>query len=73
MRSKCEPSEKFVTSAGKCGITDAVLNWVRFKQQEQLEKKSGKKTSKLKVAKLEDANDAGGRNSQVPLPLLSTE
>lgn len=48
-----------------CGIVDAVLSWVRFKQMENLDKKcSSKKTNKLKgVPKLEDANDAGTKNS----------
>ena len=50
-----------------------MLNWVRFKQQEQMEKKSGKKTTKLKgVPKLEDANDAGGKNSSVRKSIYST-
>uniref|UniRef100_A0A1I8EJA9 DNA topoisomerase 2 n=1 Tax=Wuchereria bancrofti TaxID=6293 RepID=A0A1I8EJA9_WUCBA len=55
--STCELSEKFVQAAMKCGIVEA--------QQETLDKKcSSKKTSKLKgVPKLEDANDAGTKNS----------
>ncbi|VDM46417.1 unnamed protein product [Toxocara canis] len=63
--SECELSEKFVQSSLKCGIVEAVMAWVRFKQQESLDKKcSSKKTSKLKgVPKLEDANDAGTKNS----------
>ena len=48
--SKCELTEKFVAAAMKCGIVEAVMAWVRFKQQETLDKKcSSKKTSKLKV------------------------
>ncbi|CAJ0586787.1 unnamed protein product, partial [Mesorhabditis spiculigera] len=63
--SKCEMSEKFVKQAMNCGIVDAVLSWVRFKQMENLDKKcSGKKTNKIKgIPKLEDANDAGTKNS----------
>ncbi|KAM3727830.1 DNA topoisomerase 2 top-2 [Dirofilaria immitis] len=63
--SVCELSEKFIQAALKCGIVEAVMAWVRFKQQETLDKKcSSKKTSKLKgVPKLEDANDAGTKNS----------
>uniref|UniRef100_F1KQW9 DNA topoisomerase 2 n=1 Tax=Ascaris suum TaxID=6253 RepID=F1KQW9_ASCSU len=63
--SKCELSDKFIQSTMKCGIVEAVMAWVRFKQQESLDKKcSSKKTSKLKgVPKLEDANDAGTKNS----------
>lgn len=48
--SKCELSERFINGVMKCGIVEAVLAWVRFKQQETLDKKcSSKKTSKLKV------------------------
>lgn len=48
--SKCELSERFISGVMKCGIVDAVLAWVRFKQQETLDKKcSSKRTSKLKV------------------------
>uniref|UniRef100_A0AAF5PLK6 DNA topoisomerase 2 n=1 Tax=Wuchereria bancrofti TaxID=6293 RepID=A0AAF5PLK6_WUCBA len=63
--STCELSEKFIQAAMKCGIVEAIMAWVRFKQQETLDKKcSSKKTSKLKgVPKLEDANDAGTKNS----------
>ncbi|VDK74675.1 unnamed protein product, partial [Onchocerca ochengi] len=63
--STCELSEKFIQAALKCGIVEAIMAWVRFKQQETLDKKcSSKKTSKLKgVPKLEDANDAGTKNS----------
>lgn len=60
-------------AANKCGITDAVLNWVKFKQQEAMEKKSGKKTSNVKVEKLVDAHDAGTRNAHVPTFLLPLE
>lgn len=48
--SKCELSEKFVNATLRCGVLEAVMSWVRFKQQENLDKKcSAKKTSKLKV------------------------
>ena len=48
--SRCDLSDKFAAQAQKCGVVDAVLSWVKFKQQEDLNKKcSGKKTTKLKV------------------------
>ncbi|KAI6190756.1 DNA topoisomerase 2 [Aphelenchoides bicaudatus] len=59
-------NEKFLKEiVNKCGIVDAVMNWVKFKQMEQQDKKcSAKKTSKLKgVPKLEDANNAGTKLS----------
>lgn len=72
--SKCEPSEKFIKDTLKSGIVDAVMSWVKFKQLEQQDKKcSAKKTSKLKgIPKLEDANDAGTKNSHL-CSLILTE
>ena len=42
------------------------MNWVKFKTQEKLNSKcSGQKKTKLKgIAKLDDANDAGGAKSR---------
>ncbi|VDM54549.1 unnamed protein product [Angiostrongylus costaricensis] len=71
--SKCELSEKFTKQAINCGVVDAVLAWVRFKQQEDMNKKcSGKKATKLKgIPKLEDANDAGTKHSQLCTLILT--
>lgn len=47
--SKCQLSDKFVTTVMKSGIVEAVMSWAKYKQQEKLQKKcAGKKTSKLK-------------------------
>lgn len=58
----------------KCGIIEAVLTWAKFKAEAQMDKKcSGKKQTKLKgIAKLEDANDAGTKNS-INCTLILTE
>ncbi|KHJ95992.1 DNA gyrase/topoisomerase IV, A subunit [Oesophagostomum dentatum] len=81
--SKCELSEKFSKQAINCGVVDAVLAWVRFKQQEDMNKKcSSKKTTKIRaviqpfivlkgIPKLEDANDAGTKNSQLCTLILT--
>jgi len=71
--SSAKISEKFSNAAFKCGIADSVMSWVKFKQQEQADKKcSGKKTSKLKgIPKLEDANDAGTKNSHLCTLILT--
>ncbi|KAK3529180.1 hypothetical protein QTP70_019422 [Hemibagrus guttatus] len=63
--STCTLSEKFIKQANNCGIVESVMNWVKFKAQTQLNKKcSAVKHSKIKgVPKLDDANDAGGKNS----------
>ncbi|KAI6171976.1 DNA topoisomerase 2 [Aphelenchoides besseyi] len=64
--SKFTLPDSFVKELLKCGITESVMTWVRFKQMEQQDKKcSSKKTSKLKgLPKLEDANDAGTKKSR---------
>uniref|UniRef100_A0A0N5ASB9 DNA topoisomerase 2 n=1 Tax=Syphacia muris TaxID=451379 RepID=A0A0N5ASB9_9BILA len=71
--SKCDLSEKFIATVMKCGIVEAVMAWVRFKQQENMDKKcSSKKTSKIKgVPKLEDANEAGTKNSSLCTLILT--
>ncbi|XP_048869800.1 DNA topoisomerase 2-alpha isoform X2 [Brienomyrus brachyistius] len=63
--STCPLSVKFFKSATNCGIVESIMNWVKFKAQTQLNKKcSAVKHSKIKgVPKLDDANDAGGKNS----------
>lgn len=72
--SKCQLPDKFITQSLKCGVVESIMSWVKFKAQTELEKKcSGKKTSKLKgIPKLEDANDAGTRNS-IDCTLILTE
>ncbi|CAF1167473.1 unnamed protein product [Adineta ricciae] len=48
----------------KTGIVESVINWLEHKQDAKLHKQSGSKTSKLKgIPKLDDANDAGTKNS----------
>ncbi|KAL0984286.1 hypothetical protein UPYG_G00139470 [Umbra pygmaea] len=63
--SSCTLSEKFIKQANNCGIVESIMNWVKFKAQTQLNKKcSAVKHNKIKgVPKLDDANDAGGKNS----------
>uniref|UniRef100_A0A4W5Q6N4 DNA topoisomerase 2 n=1 Tax=Hucho hucho TaxID=62062 RepID=A0A4W5Q6N4_9TELE len=63
--STCPLSDKFIKQANSCGIVESIMNWVKFKAQTQLNKKcSAVKHTKIKgVPKLDDANDAGGKNS----------
>ena len=72
--SKCQLSPKFFTQLSKSGIVESVLAWSKFKQDQEMGKKhTSKKTNKLRgVAKLEDANDAGTKNS-VDCTLILTE
>ncbi|XP_062894044.1 DNA topoisomerase 2-alpha [Mobula hypostoma] len=63
--SRCVLSEKFIKAVMSCGIIESILNWVRFKAQNMLNKKcSGAKQTKIKgIPKLDDANDAGTKHS----------
>ncbi|KAM3592397.1 uncharacterized protein V6R79_018008 [Siganus canaliculatus] len=72
--STCPLSDKFIKQATSCGIVESVMNWVKFKAQTQLNKKcSAVKHTKIKgVPKLDDANDAGGKNS-IGCTLILTE
>ena len=50
----------------KSGVIENILSWMKFKANQQLNKKcSATKHSKLKgIPKLDDANDAGTKNSK---------
>ncbi|XP_017108704.3 DNA topoisomerase 2 [Drosophila bipectinata] len=71
--SKCTLSEKFITGMSKSGIVESVLAWAKFKAQNDIAKTGGRKSSKIKgIPKLEDANEAGGKNS-INCTLILTE
>ncbi|XP_076821820.1 DNA topoisomerase 2-alpha-like [Clavelina lepadiformis] len=71
--SQCSLTDKFLKMAGSSGIVDSIMNWVKFKAQSQLQKKSAGKSNKLKgVPKLDDANDAGTKHS-LDCTLILTE
>ena len=57
---------RYVCQVNKCGIVESVLSWVKFKAQSMLNKKCQvAKHSKLRgIPKLDDANDAGTKNSE---------
>ena len=62
--SKCELSDKFFDKLYKSGIIDKALSLTEFHDQKKLVKTDGKKTSKLIIPKLDDANLAGTKHSQ---------
>ncbi|WWC70116.1 uncharacterized protein I206_104063 [Kwoniella pini CBS 10737] len=63
--SKCDLSEDFIKKVTKTGIIDNVLSWARFKQDQIMKKSDGAKRSRVGgIVNLEDANQAGGRNSK---------
>ena len=63
--SKCAMSDKFTKAMVKSGVIDNILVWAKVKGQELMGKKSGGTKHKrlTGIAKLDDANEAGGRNS----------
>ena len=70
--SSCELDEDFVKEILKSGIVEHVVAFADAKTQAQLSKKvKGKKQDKVLVAKLEDANDAGSKNSDTCTLILT--
>jgi DNA topoisomerase-2 len=62
--SKYEPTESFIKKLAKCGIVEQVLDYAKFKESKDLKKNDGKKQKTLHgIPKLDDANEAGGKNS----------
>ena len=74
MGSKCTLSPKFMKEVGKTGVVDNILVWAKVKSQELMGRKTGgAKRSKLTgIAKLEDANSAGTKDS-LKCTLILTE
>jgi len=66
--SKCELSEKFLNEVVSCGVVDLILMAALAKSKVDLGKRLKVNTGKVArltgVPKLEDANDAGGKNSR---------
>ncbi|EOD22469.1 hypothetical protein EMIHUDRAFT_458166 [Emiliania huxleyi CCMP1516] len=61
--SKCQPSDKFFKDALNCGVLESILSFAQSKQSKDLKKTDGTKKSRLTgIPKLDDANEAGGRN-----------
>ncbi|XP_038047883.1 DNA topoisomerase 2-alpha-like isoform X2 [Patiria miniata] len=71
--SECKMSDKFYKAALSSGVVENIMSWMKFKQQSQLDKKChASKHSKIKgIPKLDDANDAGGKNSQACTLILT--
>jgi DNA topoisomerase-2 len=63
--SKCDLPDDFMKKVAKSGIIENVLSWAKFKQSKDMKKNDGKKKTRLNgIPKLDDANDAGGRNAK---------
>ncbi|KAI4341169.1 hypothetical protein MLD38_025926 [Melastoma candidum] len=62
--SSCVLSEKFLQKVAKSGITESLLAWANVQQGKHFKKTDGSKKGSIRgIPKLEDANDAGGKNS----------
>lgn len=63
--SKCQLTEEFFKKLTRAGLLDRVLTWLAFKEKTDLEKAGSKsKQTKIKgIPKLDDANDAGTKES----------
>ena len=72
--SKCQLSDEYIKKITKCGLLDKIMTWLAFKEKTDLEKAGSKsKQTKIKgIPKLDDANDAGGKDS-IGCTLIVTE
>jgi len=62
--SKCELSDKFFDKLYKTGILEKAISLTEFHDAKKLAKTDGKKTTRVLVPKLDDANHAGTRYSK---------
>jgi DNA topoisomerase-2 len=63
--SKCDLTDDFKKKVLKSGIVDTVLSFAQFTQEKLLKKSDGHKTSRISgIPKLDDANNAGTKNSK---------
>lgn len=69
--SKCELSDKFFDKLYKTGITDKAVSLTEFHENKKLSKTDGKKTSRVLVPKLDDANKAGTKDSHLCTLILT--
>ena len=62
--SKAELSDKFMKQIERSGVIDNILNFMKFKQSAGNKKMSGTKTANVVIDKLDDATEAGKKNSK---------
>ena len=61
--SKCDLTDKFYEKLYKTGLGDKALSLTEFHENKQLKKTDGKKTSRVLIPNLDDANRAGTKDS----------
>ena len=70
--SACKVSKKFITKLmTETPIVERVVSHAEYKNSKSLQKTDGKKKTQIKVAKLEDANWAGGKKSKQCVLILT--
>ncbi|CAO1613505.1 unnamed protein product [Sympodiomycopsis kandeliae] len=70
--SKWSLSEEFAKKIMKSGVVDNVLSFAKFQQEKQMKKTDGHKRQRITgITKLEDANNAGGRNGKLCTLILT--
>ncbi|KAL5207162.1 hypothetical protein ABZP36_031597 [Zizania latifolia] len=70
--SKCDLSGDFLQKVGSSAVVSNLLSWADFKLSKELQRTDGSKRSRLTgIPKLEDANDAGGKDSQMCTLILT--
>ncbi|KAF9593284.1 hypothetical protein IFM89_021040 [Coptis chinensis] len=63
--SKCDLSTKFLNKVATSGLEVLVKDWADAKRAKDLKKTDGKRKGRITgLAKLDDANEAGGKNSE---------
>ena len=63
--SKFEAPDSIIKKMMNSGVVEQILSWASFKQSKEMKKQDGAKKTRLTgIPKLDDANDAGGRNSE---------
>lgn len=71
--SKCEISDEDVEKIGGCGVTRRSKDFSKFKEVQTSKSSDGKKTSKVYMDKLEDAEHAGSKKYSQDCTLVLTE
>uniref|UniRef100_A0A0D9VJV0 DNA topoisomerase 2 n=1 Tax=Leersia perrieri TaxID=77586 RepID=A0A0D9VJV0_9ORYZ len=70
--SECKLSDDFHKKVGNSAIVSNLLSWADYKLSKELQKTDGSKRSRLAgIPKLEDANDAGGKDSPMCTLILT--
>ncbi|KAJ8748764.1 hypothetical protein K2173_011319 [Erythroxylum novogranatense] len=61
--STCDLSDDLLKKVANSDVVKHLLTWAQFKEEKELKKTDGSKKGRVNIPKLEDANEAGGKNS----------